>query len=133
MDDYCGFVCSDIIDRQQKILDEITNFSEHNPEFAYIMHGRIMEMIYNSRSSLSNNKWRLEPPEPEPECADCNKEDEIWDSMVRPISTPDMWNSEEEALFNMKNMLAAADHEQAKRKRGNWGERDRPDGSWETE
>lgn len=51
-DDYCGFLCSDIIERQQAILDDIKKFSEVNPEFALVMLGRITEMSYDARLAL---------------------------------------------------------------------------------
>jgi hypothetical protein len=44
-EEYCGFVCSDILERQQEILDEIEEFSKVNPEFALVMKGKIQKMI----------------------------------------------------------------------------------------
>lgn len=51
-DDYCGFLCAEIIERQQEIIDDIKKFSEVNPEFALVMLGRITEMSYDARLSL---------------------------------------------------------------------------------
>lgn len=51
-DDYCGFLCSDIIERQQKIIDDIKDFSEYNKDFALVMIGRITELCYNARLEL---------------------------------------------------------------------------------
>lgn len=51
-DTYCGFLCSDIIERQQAIIDDIKDFASYNPEFALVMFGRITEMSYNATLEL---------------------------------------------------------------------------------
>lgn len=43
-DPYCGFLCSDIIERQQKIIDDIKDFAQYNEPFAQVMMIRIMKM-----------------------------------------------------------------------------------------
>lgn len=53
-DDYCGFACGDIIARQQQILDDINDFSQYNPEYALVMIGKIMEMVYYGKDKLVN-------------------------------------------------------------------------------
>lgn len=52
-DTYCGFVCSDIIDKQNKILEEINDFSKVNREFAIVMLNRLSDLIYNSKVQLA--------------------------------------------------------------------------------
>lgn len=52
-DSYCGFLCSDITERQQKIVDDIKDFSEYNPEFALEMMGRIMEIWIDGHKELT--------------------------------------------------------------------------------
>jgi len=51
-DEYCGFVCSDITDRQAAIIQDIRDFSEYNREFAMVMYGKCIEMLYNSSMKL---------------------------------------------------------------------------------
>jgi hypothetical protein len=46
-DNYCGFLCSDIIERQQKIIDDIEDFAAYNKEFAQTMRFRILKMCSN--------------------------------------------------------------------------------------
>ena len=53
-DDYCGFACGDIIARQQSIIDDITEFSKVNKEYAVVMVGKIMEMVYYGKDKLVN-------------------------------------------------------------------------------
>ena len=55
-DNYCGFVCGDIIERQQQILDEIKDFSKVNPEFSLVMIGKIMEMVFYGKDKISQLK-----------------------------------------------------------------------------
>jgi DNA-directed RNA polymerase subunit F len=43
-DNYCGFLCQDVIDRQTEILDEIKDFSNYNPEFAQEMIDKIINL-----------------------------------------------------------------------------------------
>lgn len=52
VDEYCGFVCSDITDRQKAIIKDITDFSEYNREFALVMFGKCIELLYNSSMKL---------------------------------------------------------------------------------
>jgi hypothetical protein len=44
-DDYCGFVCSDIIEKEQEIVDEVNELSKVNPEFAKVMIERLTKML----------------------------------------------------------------------------------------
>lgn len=53
-DNYCGFVCGDIIEEQQAIIDKIIEFSKVNREYALVMIGKIMDMVYYSKDKLSN-------------------------------------------------------------------------------
>lgn len=50
-DSYCGFLCSDIIERQQKIIDDLKDFAEYNPGFAQVMLYRITLMCLDQRQS----------------------------------------------------------------------------------
>ena len=59
-DDYCGFACGDIIARQQQILDDINDFSQYNPEYALVMIGKIMEMVYYGKDKLVNGPEKSE-------------------------------------------------------------------------
>lgn len=60
-DEYCGLVCGDIIARQQQILDEINEFSKANKEFALVMVGRIMDMVYVNKDKLNNINMKEQP------------------------------------------------------------------------
>lgn len=55
-DGYCGFLCSDIIERQQAIINDIKDFSQYNREFAMVMIGKIIEMSYNAGLDLPVKK-----------------------------------------------------------------------------
>lgn len=50
-DPYCGFLCQDIIDRQQAIINDLKDFAEYNPGFAQVMIFRITQMLLNERQS----------------------------------------------------------------------------------
>lgn len=52
--EYCGFVCGDIIAEQQAVIDKITEFSQVNREYALVMIGKIMEMVYYGKDRLAN-------------------------------------------------------------------------------
>ena len=49
---YCGFVCGDIIDKQNEIINEIYEFSKINKPFALVMLGRITDICYNAAQGL---------------------------------------------------------------------------------
>ena len=51
-DNYCDFSC-DGIKEQQKMLDEIIDFSKYNPEYGLVMVGEIMEMVYYPKDKLT--------------------------------------------------------------------------------
>lgn len=51
-DEYCGFVCSDAVDKLQSILDEIKILNKYNPEFAPVMLDRLAKMISDTREKL---------------------------------------------------------------------------------
>ena len=50
-DGYCGFLCSDIIERQEKIIKDIDDFEAYNPEFAQTMRFRILKICSNEAFS----------------------------------------------------------------------------------
>ena len=50
-DDYCGFLCSDIIERQKKIIEDIKDFAEYNPDFALVMLSRIADLCVRTLNS----------------------------------------------------------------------------------
>lgn len=43
-DPYCGFMCGDILERQQKIMEDIEDFAEYNPEFAQVMRQKVLKI-----------------------------------------------------------------------------------------
>jgi hypothetical protein len=45
----CGFALEDI----QKVLDEIKDFSNYNPEFAREMLGKIIQKVTETRAQLA--------------------------------------------------------------------------------
>jgi len=59
-DNFCGYSCSDMKQKQQDILDETIKFSTINPEWGLIMLGKFMEMVYDARLKLSieQTKWK---------------------------------------------------------------------------
>ena len=55
-DPYCGFLCGDIIERQQKIMQDINDFAEYNPEFAQVMRIRVLKICSDETSTHSEEK-----------------------------------------------------------------------------
>ena len=53
-DDYCGFLCSEIIDRQEAIINDIYEFAKVNPEFALVMLGKIVEKTHDAKMYLAS-------------------------------------------------------------------------------
>jgi proteasome lid subunit RPN8/RPN11 len=51
--EYCGFVCGFALEDIQKVLDEIKEFSEYNPEFAREMLGKIIQKVTETRAQLA--------------------------------------------------------------------------------
>ena len=54
--EFCGYVCSDALERQQKLLDEVVEFSKVNPEWALIMLGKFMDLVYETRMKLPEKR-----------------------------------------------------------------------------
>ena len=52
-DGYCGFVCGFALEDIQKVLDEIKEFSEYNPEFARTMLDKIIAAVNDTRAQLA--------------------------------------------------------------------------------
>jgi hypothetical protein len=57
-DNYCGFSCSDILQKIQEVCDEIKEFSNYNPEYSLVMLGKVMEKVYETRNNLSRMKQK---------------------------------------------------------------------------
>ena len=55
-DGYCGFVCGFALEDIQKVLDEIKQFSEYNPEFARTMLDKIIAAVNDTRPQLAPMK-----------------------------------------------------------------------------
>jgi hypothetical protein len=51
-DHYCGFSCGDQIKKAEEICNEIKAFSQYNPEYSLVMLGKVMEVIYKTRTEL---------------------------------------------------------------------------------
>lgn len=49
---YCGFLCSEAIEQQQQIIDELMVFSKYNPEFAQVMIHKLTEMLWKSEKEI---------------------------------------------------------------------------------
>ena len=54
--EYCGFVCGFALEDIQKVLDEIKQFSEYNPEFAREMLEKIIDRVNITRMELAPMK-----------------------------------------------------------------------------
>jgi hypothetical protein len=52
--DYCGFLCSEIIDRQEALINDIYEFARVNPEFALTMLDKIVRKSYDARRYLAS-------------------------------------------------------------------------------
>lgn len=52
-DPYCGYACGSAKEDQQRIIDELIDFSRQDPEYAVIMLGKLMEMLYEARNKLA--------------------------------------------------------------------------------
>ena len=53
-DTYCGFLCDDIIERQQAIINDLKDFSKYNHEFSIEMARRVIEMCIQCRMDIQN-------------------------------------------------------------------------------
>jgi hypothetical protein len=53
MPEYCGFVCGFALEDIQKVLDEIKDFSNYNPEFARTMLDKIIQKVNDTRTELA--------------------------------------------------------------------------------
>ena len=51
--EYCGFVCGFALEDIQKVLDEIKDFSQYNPEFARTMLDKIIQKVNDTRTELA--------------------------------------------------------------------------------
>ena len=51
--EYCGFVCGFALEDIQKVLDEIKDFSQYNPEFARTMLDKIIQKVNETRTELA--------------------------------------------------------------------------------
>jgi hypothetical protein len=51
--EYCGFVCGFALEDIQRVLDEIKDFSNYNPEFAGEMLHKIIDRVNITRTQLS--------------------------------------------------------------------------------
>jgi hypothetical protein len=51
-DHYCGFSCGDQLKKVEEVCNEIVSFSKHNPEYALVMVGKVMEVVYKTRANL---------------------------------------------------------------------------------
>lgn len=52
-DNFCGYACGNEIAKQQEIIDELILFSRHSPEWATIMLGKLMHMLYDARLQMA--------------------------------------------------------------------------------
>ena len=52
--DYCGFLCSEIIDRQEAIINDIYEFAKVNPEFALVMLDKIVQEAHDAKMYLAS-------------------------------------------------------------------------------
>jgi hypothetical protein len=52
-DEYCGFVCSAVLERVQSILNDIDDFGKYNKEFAQVMRFKVTQMCLDSRNKSS--------------------------------------------------------------------------------
>jgi len=50
--EYCGFLCGDITEKQQEIVDEIAELRKVNPEFAAEFTGRMVNMLVNINNTV---------------------------------------------------------------------------------
>jgi hypothetical protein len=50
---YCGFVCSDAIDSQQQIIDEIMLLSNYNHDFSLEMIHKLTEMLWKAEKEIT--------------------------------------------------------------------------------
>lgn len=49
---YCGFVCSEWLEKIDANINEIKEFAQYNKEFAMVMLGKAIERFYNARQDL---------------------------------------------------------------------------------
>lgn len=42
---YCGFVCSDVVDKAREIKAELDDFDKYNPEEAKVVRGNVLKAL----------------------------------------------------------------------------------------
>ena len=52
-DNYCGYSCDGALQEEQRILDEVIDFSKHNPQYALVVLGKLMDIVYYIYCSFS--------------------------------------------------------------------------------
>lgn len=43
-DPFCGFLCIDVIERQNRIMQDLNDFASYNPEYAQVMRQKILKI-----------------------------------------------------------------------------------------
>lgn len=44
-EEYCGFLCEDITEKQQEIINELAGLKKYNPEFCTVMVEKLTKMF----------------------------------------------------------------------------------------
>ncbi len=44
-DDYCGFVCSDVVEKAKEIRKELDDFAKYNPNEAEVVLGNVLKAL----------------------------------------------------------------------------------------
>lgn len=52
-DTFCGFICSDVTERVQIIVQDIKDFSEYNPETALEVLGKLDKMLNDAKIEIT--------------------------------------------------------------------------------
>lgn len=50
--EYCGFRCSEVRQKQQKIIDELIDFNKYNPEYSKVMVKILVDMLTDTNTKF---------------------------------------------------------------------------------
>lgn len=52
MTEYCGFMCSEIKERQQAIINELIDFNKYNPDYSKFMVKTLIDMLSDTNKKF---------------------------------------------------------------------------------
>lgn len=61
-DPYCGFLCVDMIERQNRIMQDLNDFAVYNPGYAQVMRMKILKIcLHETLNHVEEEEKTKEP------------------------------------------------------------------------